>query len=278
MALPREAGSAFHSFYPTLLSYLVLSSVVYAQLLLVSILSFMALGQDKEGAGPGRRKVRSPSFPFIGLGAALDRARQLYDRAQSSEVPAEEVLHCWSYSVKSSGGNQTLAALRAFGLLEGEGRVKLSQRALRILIGEGGLSSDKARLLEEAARLPPLHAMLWEKYGRQLPVQEELKAYLLLEEGFNKNTVDKFIQEYRGTLEFAGMLEPARAPKERMPEPSFPAAAPEPQPFRTASLEASFPLLGDNVVELRIRHKISSEEADDVRRLFDLWLSKIMDR
>src|SRR5215210_7443021 len=120
--------------------------------------------------------------------------------------------------------------------------------------------------------------MLWEKYGRQLPVQEELKAYLLLEEGFNKNTVDKFIQEYRGTLEFAGMLEPARAPKERMPEPSFAAAAPEPQPFRTASLEASFPLLGDNVVEFRIRHKISSEEADDVRRLFDLWLSKIMDR
>lgn len=205
----------------------------------------------------------------------MDRARELYERAQSSEMQVEDLLHCWNYSVKSSGGNQTLAALRAFGLLEGEGRVKLSQRALRILIGEGGLSSDRARLLEEAARLPPLHAMLWERYGRQLPAQEKLKADLLLEEGFNKNTVDKFIQEYRDTLEFAGILETARAPKERMPEPSSP-AAPEPQSLRIASLEASFPLLGDNVVEFRIRHKISSGEADDVRILFDLWLSKIM--
>ena len=50
---------------------------------------------------------------------------------------------------------------------------------------------------------------------------------------------------------------------------------------RTASGEienAVFSLLDGNAVELRIRRKISPEEAEDLRVMFELWLRKIVDR
>jgi hypothetical protein len=39
-----------------------------------------------------------------------------------------------------------------------------------------------------------------------------------------------------------------------------------------------FPLLDGNAVEFRIRRKISPEEAEDLRLVFELWLRKIVER
>ena len=51
-----------------------------------------------------KKKVRSPSFPFIGLREALDRARAFYEAEQRNAARPETAAAHWGYSPKSSGG------------------------------------------------------------------------------------------------------------------------------------------------------------------------------
>lgn len=235
---------------------------------------------DKDGQEP-RKKVRSPSFPFVGLREALDRARAFYEAEQRNSARIETAASHWGYSPKSSGGKQTIAALRSFGLLDGDSLVKLSGRALRILLDErGGDSEERRRLVQQAALLPPIHARLWERYGAELPSPQTLKLSLILDEGFNESSVDHFLTEYRETLEYARLLAgPAR--EETAAERTERTASPSPPPPREARPSVAiepvvFPLLDGNAVELRIRRAISAEEAEDVRVVFELWLRKIV--
>ena len=223
-----------------------------------------------------RRKVRSPSFPFISLREAVDRARAFHEAEQRNAARPETAAAHWGYSPKSSGGKQTIAALRAFGLIEGDTLVKLSGRALRILLDEREASEERGRLLKQAALMPPLHSKLWERYGPELPSAQTLRLSLILDEGFNENSVDDFLTEYKETLEFARL----RVAEGVTPRPD-PAPAPPP-PVRTGGTAevdpVVFPLLDGNAVELRIRRKISPEEVEDLRVMFELWLRKIVER
>jgi hypothetical protein len=224
-----------------------------------------------------RKKVRSPSFPFIGLREALDRARAFYEAEQRNAARPETAAAHWGYSPKSSGGKQTIAALRSFGLLEGDALVKLSGRALRILLDEREGSEERSRLVQQAALMPPVHARLWERYGAELPSLQTLRLSLILDEGFNENSVDDFLTEYRETLEYARLTDqPGRETPRTEPAPSTP--PPKPAFEETGIDPMVFPLLGGNAVEFRIRRRISPEEAEDLRVVFELWLRKIVER
>lgn len=235
----------------------------------------------------GRKRVRSPSFPFISLRVALDRARALYEAEKRSAVRPETAVAHWGYSEKSSGGKQTLAALRQFGLIEGEGLVRLTDRAVRLLLGED--SPEREQLLKQTALLPSLHGRLWEKYGPQLPDNSSLRLSLVMEEGFNDNAIDEFLTEYRETLELANLLTGSEGSPSREPSTSPKPITQSPLPFlRTVPPQridpapevdpAVFPLLDGNVVEFKIRRKISEDEAKDLRALFEIWLPKIVER
>jgi hypothetical protein len=225
-----------------------------------------------------RRKVRSPSFPFISLREALDRARAFYEAEQRNAARPETAAAHWGYSPKSSGGKQTVAALRSFGLLEGDTAVKLSGRALRILLDEREASEERERLLKQAALLPPLHSRMWERYGAELPSSQTLRLSLILDEGFNENSVDDFLAEYKETLEFA-KLRMAEGVRTRPEPPPVPSPPTPPRSSGTSEVDpVVFPLLDGNAVEFRIRRKISPEEAEDLRLVFELWLRKIVER
>jgi len=234
-----------------------------------------------------RRKVRSPSFPFLGLREALERTRAFYEAEQRNAARPETAAAHWGYSAKSSGGKQTIAALRAYGLLEGDTLVKLSGRALRILLDEREGSEDRERLLKQAALLPPLHSRLWERYGPDLPSAQTLRLTLILDEGFNENSVDDFLGEYKETLEFAKlrMMDTSKPAGEDRAEPlELPlmgGVSGPTRPSRSSAAEvdpAVFPLLDGNAVEFRIRHRISPDEVEDVRQMFEIWLRKIVER
>lgn len=217
------------------------------------------------------KKVRSPSFPFISLPEALERARAFYEKEHRHETEPEVAVRHWGYSPRSSGGNQTLAALRAFGLLEmvGEGKVRLTEKAVRILLDEREESPERGQLLRQAALSPALHARIWERYKGVLPSDATLRLYLVADEGFNERSVDEFIAELKETLEHAEIERRMETPKAQAPPP--PQASAEVDPV-------SFPLLDGNAVEFRIRRKISPEEAEDLRTMFELWLKKIVER
>lgn len=232
---------------------------------------------DETSSGQ-RKKIRSPSFPFISLREAVDRARAFYEAEQRNAARPETAAAHWGYSPKSSGGKQTIAALRAFGLIEGDTLVKLSGRALRILLDEREASEERERLLKQAALLPPLHSRLWERYGADLPSAQTLRLSLILDEGFNENSVDDFLTEYKETLEFARLrVAEGVAPR---PKPDLvPSSLPPYRTEETTEIDpVVFPLLHGNAVEFRIRRKVSAEEAEDLRLVFELWLRKIVER
>lgn len=159
----------------------------------------------------GQPRHRSPNYPFINLEKAIERTRQIYEADRRHDVPIKVVNEKrWEYKPGSSQGDQTLAALRAFGLVEitgaGDKRmVRISERAYRILAG----ATDAAERIKDAALSPTLHGELWQKYGTEgLPSSDVIRNYLLFEREagrFNEDVVDAFIDRFKETISFANL-------------------------------------------------------------------------
>ena len=158
-----------------------------------------------------RKRVRSPNYPAIDLEEAIKRAKEFHDREDRHPANIEVASRHWGYKNYNSGGSVVIAALSSFGLMESEGagsnrRIKLSPLGLRIVLDPRPISEERTQGLQQAALTPKIHQTLWDLWGKSLPSQENMQ-YHLLTRGFNKGTVDKFIEEYKNTLAFAGLLE-----------------------------------------------------------------------
>ncbi|HSS47520.1 MAG TPA: hypothetical protein VLX28_01115 [Thermoanaerobaculia bacterium] len=203
----------------------------------------------------------------------------MYQAERRNTAPLEAVAHHWGYSPNSSAANRTIAALLAMGLLEvGDRKARLTDRAVRILLDEREPSPEREQIIREAALLPRLHRKLWDRYRGEFPSDSTLRLHLITEEGFNEGSVGDFLRVFRETLEFAGVV--TRALKRE----SAPSLSVKKEPSSTPRSQTSevdtavFPLLDSNTVEFRIRRRISSDEVEDVRQMFEIWLRKIVER
>jgi hypothetical protein len=153
-------------------------------------------------------RERSPAYPYIGLGEALDRARQFHKIERKVAAPVHVAVKHWGYREKSSGGIQTIAALKAFGLMKDVGsgpdrKVQLSDFGLDIIQDERLDSPERDQLIKRAALLPKIHATLWSRYRNDLPSPDNLRHELKKEFKFNPNVIDDFVREYKDTISFA---------------------------------------------------------------------------
>src|SRR4051794_41034670 len=111
---------------------------------------------------PKRKRERSPSYPAISLGPAVEKAKDLYAIERSYLTPIDTILKDWGYRPRSGAGLVTVAALLKFGLLEDEGsgpnrKAKITEFAQRIIRDNREESPDRERLLREAALRPQIH-------------------------------------------------------------------------------------------------------------------------
>src|SRR6266853_1921866 len=116
---------------------------------------------SKTDESDDKRRERSPSFPFISLAKAIERARTMADSHKRSAARLGTVGETRGYAPKSSGLLQTAAALKAFGLLEDIGRgeerkLQLSELAWRIL--HDTRPGAKEQAIREAALRPKMIA------------------------------------------------------------------------------------------------------------------------
>jgi hypothetical protein len=160
-------------------------------------------------------KFRSPNYPVIGLRATLNRSAQLYKKYKRNWIPINLAHKEWEYKEHSGTGNQVVSALRAFGLIEIEGRekerrIRLTDLAYRIFTHPTSNTPDWFALLKKAALEPPLYAELWGKWGGdEFPDNDLIKHYLLHEREagkFNPDTVDGFIDNFLDSLGFSRLL------------------------------------------------------------------------
>ena len=157
-----------------------------------------------------RSRTRSPAYPYIALPAALEKAAVLWQVEGRHAAAVSVALQHWGYKEDSSTGYSCVAALKKFGLVDhegmGEGRqVRLSGLALSILLDKNPDSPERRDALRAAALGPRIHAELWERYGTELPSDQSLKRFLVVERSFNEAAVDELLDEYKVTMAFAGL-------------------------------------------------------------------------
>lgn len=176
-----------------------------------------AAGPNKSGGG------RSVSYPFITLEEAVSRAKVLWENEGKNLAFVSAAVKHWGYADKSSGGRQTVAALKSYGLVQDEGssdgrQIKLTERALDILLDPDEARKKKA--LREAVTLPRIYNELLTKWSASaLPSDLTIAAYLLREKDFNRNTVQDFIKDFRANVAYAGLAVSDNIPPKGQPEP-----------------------------------------------------------
>lgn len=243
-----------------------------------------------------RARTRSPAYPSICLEAAIERAQVIYRNENRNAAHVDVIIGHWGYEQGSSNGLRAIAALKQFGLLEEEGKkenrqVRLSRLALDILIPHEDGDPSQRQAIREAALRPPLHCEIWDKYKGQLPSDAALRRYLLIDRNFNDAAVDPFIRQFRETVAFAdlpnediimageddemerkpgwgekmaGPTQDTSLAKDKTPPKGAGAAWPTDGPY------ISFPLRGGNVMEIRLRSRVSRKDFERIKTLLDL--------
>ncbi len=214
--------------------------------------------------------TRSPMYPFISLRRALERAREFYKVQHQHPTPVAAAVGIWEFKEKSSGGLQTISALKQFGLMseseeETDARkVQLTESALAILRDEREPSPEPDTENKDAALLPKIYSGMWHKWGNKLPNDATIKLFLTHEKKYNETAVPALIAGYKDTLTFANLTEsdkstPAESESEKQ-DGGPPPPAPPPLP-------GAKPMEGERIVftqEIEPTHSVRVVASGDV--------------
>jgi hypothetical protein len=158
-----------------------------------------------EKPAPVSGPTRSPSYPFISLERTIARAREyaLIERRHSARV--SRAVTYWGYKPRSSGGQQTVAALVSYCLMEDVGRgelrkVQLTDLGWQIVNDARPAAPDPA--IQRAALSPRIFNDLWQLWANDLPDDATLQRYLIDERGFTEKAAEAVIRLYRENLSF----------------------------------------------------------------------------
>jgi hypothetical protein len=166
----------------------------------------------------GRVKA-SIQFPFINLEKSVGRAKQLYDADQrGNEMSVPTAFAVWEYSEKSSGGFQTISALKMYGLLEesGTGKIKLTKHAMDYFRDER--EDHRAQRLQDFATNPPFLMELFNLWGSHVPSDTVARSYLKLDKGMNEQSSRAVLGIFKENIAFANVKGSAKI---QTPDPAL---------------------------------------------------------
>jgi hypothetical protein len=149
---------------------------------------------------------RSPSYPGIPLGEAVERARQAYAVLRTHSAPIKAFTDAWGYKSQITGpATSTVAALRKYGLLDQQGNgdsrtAKLSDLAVEIIMKE-----DPADAIRRAALHPPIFGEMWSMYATDVPPETALRYEFVTNRGFTETGFLDFLRSYKETVSYANL-------------------------------------------------------------------------
>ena len=158
---------------------------------------------------PKAPRQSSPRFPFISLQKAIDRAEQLRKAGGGKPILVEAVRKTWGYAPKSSGGDQTIAALKAYGLAVGIGSGKLRQLALsddasRYFKDER--PKERTKLLKVFALKPKAMQSLWTDWNGPPPDDHVARSHLKVVREFSDTAAEDFLGIYKDNISYTGLV------------------------------------------------------------------------
>ena len=151
------------------------------------------------------QRDRSPAYPIIQLGTALERLSQFEAHFKRSPARPAKVGDAWNVKAKAHA-DRIAAALRYFGLLEYQG----SGDARSIVVSELGRNylraqqeETKRKIISEVALKPKQIATFWNEWGADRPADPACLDQLVLKNGFSESGARDFLKVYDATIAFA---------------------------------------------------------------------------
>jgi hypothetical protein len=161
-------------------------------------------------------RSRSPRFPNQSLEESLKHARMIYDGVHRSTIDSGTAFRLMGFVGKTGTSSKALGSLRQYGLIEGTGEnTRISDLSLAILEPES--ESERATSIIRAARSPDVFESILIRFGDRVPQADEpIRAFLIRELGFQKNSADECIKSLRQSLayseNFSGLIASESAP------------------------------------------------------------------
>jgi len=148
-------------------------------------------------------KMRSPNYPAIGLGEAIEALRAIWSKEQRTPVTPDVAAKHLGYKGLNGLVRMKLSALKKFGLLEaGNSGWRVSDLGLRVLHNK--LDSEPyLKAVREAALRSELFRKLFTTHSQAS--DDALRSHLLLHESFTEAGAREFIKAFRNTLAVAKM-------------------------------------------------------------------------
>jgi hypothetical protein len=166
------------------------------------------MADAQQAAAPKGTKDRSPSFPFIPLKTAIERLEAFDKKFGRHPTPASKVGLAWDMKEKSSQADQTLAALKSFGLLKYEGMGAARHAALTDE-GRNYLRAQQESLKKEVLKIcalrPKIIRKFWAAWNADRPPDEVALDKLILDNGFSEGGARNFLKVYDETVSYAGL-------------------------------------------------------------------------
>jgi hypothetical protein len=158
-------------------------------------------------------KMRSPNYPAIGLGEAVNRVRALWSKEKRTPVDAAVAAEAIGYSGLSGPSRTVLSSMKKYGLVDSDDRtVRVSDVALQII--HPANEDEELTALQGAALSPELFRQLFESHRDASDVA--LRSYLINKLGFSEVGARQLVKAFRDTLAFAKLDKPNSYPSQAM--------------------------------------------------------------
>jgi hypothetical protein len=146
---------------------------------------------------------RSPNYPAIGLSDAITAIKTLYSKEKRTAVAGIVAVKALGYRSLSGPARVKLAALKKFGLLEGDEKngLRVSELGMRILFPASGDDEDSSR--REAALKPELFRSLYDSFAEGS--DDALRSHLITRLHFAPTGAKQVIAAFRDTISFANL-------------------------------------------------------------------------
>jgi hypothetical protein len=217
------------------------------------------------------QRDRSPSFPFIPLKVAVDRLVKFEEHHKRAPVPPDRIGAAWGMKPNSSQAQQTLAALKAFGLLE----TRRATDGRYVYISEDGRTylraqqdSIKSDVLRRAGLRPKQIAIHWKDWGDERPNDAHCQDDLVLKGGFSEDGAEKFLRVYDETIAYAGLSDSDKIvsdPEEDPPAEPGEGEDKEDDPSPSPATRSTVPPARSGVRLMEGERVVFTEESDPTR-------------
>lgn len=150
-------------------------------------------------------KMRSPNYPAIGLGTAVELIKKLWGKEKKTPVNSSVAATAIGYKGLSGPSRTALAGMKKFGLLdEDNAGLRVSLLAMDIL--HASSEEDRLVALRKAALQPALFGQMVRTHGHAS--DDALRSYLITKLNFSETGAKVFIEAFRDTIGFAKLDDP----------------------------------------------------------------------